>query len=184
VCGPALLLGCRPIRVRVVSLYIIPHLLSIHQAVHNSTWYQRTRLGLGFHPITTHPYSRQPAAQVQPPPREAHPSLPGRLPSQPPATPLPWPSPPPLRWTRPSQASTRARATAVSKRAGASHRHPRCASLRRRPPSPTPARAQPGAASTRARLRHRRAALAWCAPGAGTAWQGPPRCWHASPTMA
>jgi hypothetical protein len=37
VCGGALLLGCRPIRVRVVSLYIVPHLLSIYQALHNST---------------------------------------------------------------------------------------------------------------------------------------------------
>jgi hypothetical protein len=36
----------------------------------------------------SHPHSRHPAAQVQPPPREAHPSLPGWLPSQPPATPL------------------------------------------------------------------------------------------------
>jgi hypothetical protein len=27
-----------------------------------STWYQRTRLRLGFHQATTHPYSRQPAA--------------------------------------------------------------------------------------------------------------------------
>ena len=32
-CGPAPLLGCQPIRVRVVSLYIVPHLLSIHQAL-------------------------------------------------------------------------------------------------------------------------------------------------------
>jgi hypothetical protein len=33
VSGPAPLLGCRLIRVRVVSLYIVPHILSIHQAL-------------------------------------------------------------------------------------------------------------------------------------------------------
>jgi hypothetical protein len=33
VSGPAPPLGCRSIRVRVVSPYIVPHLLSIHQAL-------------------------------------------------------------------------------------------------------------------------------------------------------
>jgi hypothetical protein len=37
VSGPAPLLSCRPIRVRVVSLYIVPHLLSIHHALHIPT---------------------------------------------------------------------------------------------------------------------------------------------------
>jgi hypothetical protein len=37
VCGPAPLLGCGPIRVRVVSLYIVSHLLSIQQPLHYST---------------------------------------------------------------------------------------------------------------------------------------------------
>jgi hypothetical protein len=40
VCGPAPLLGCGPIRVRVVSLYIVSHLLLIQQPLHYSTWYQ------------------------------------------------------------------------------------------------------------------------------------------------
>jgi hypothetical protein len=72
VCGPAPLLGCRPIRVRVESLYIcVPHLLSI-QHFHTSTWYQ-TRLG--FLPPPTH--SRHPALGPAAAPREAHPSLPG-----------------------------------------------------------------------------------------------------------
>jgi hypothetical protein len=76
VCGPAPLLDCRPIRVRVSNLTAAG------------------LLGLGF-PISqasvssTHPTAarqlprssrRPPAAQVQPPPREAHASLPGRLP--------------------------------------------------------------------------------------------------------
>jgi hypothetical protein len=43
VCGTAQLLGYRSIRVRVVSLYIVSHLLSIHQTLHNSTWYQLAR---------------------------------------------------------------------------------------------------------------------------------------------
>jgi hypothetical protein len=33
VSGPAPLLGCRPIRIRVVSVYIVPHLLSIYQVL-------------------------------------------------------------------------------------------------------------------------------------------------------
>jgi hypothetical protein len=153
-----------------VSLYIVPHLLSIHQAVHNSTWYQRTRLGLGFHPITTHPYSLQPATQVQPSPREAHPSLAGRLPSQPPATPLPWPSPPPLRSTRLSRASTRARAAATPgapPRGGALPPQ-----LRRGHGSGKGARLWPGAHPARA--RHGRALL-----GAGAL----PRPWRDSPSQ-
>jgi hypothetical protein len=84
VCGPAPLLGCRPIRVRVESIYCT-HLLSIHQAiVHYSTWYQRIRFR-----VSSHPHSRLLPAQVQPPPafapppQEAHPSLPGRPFSQP-----------------------------------------------------------------------------------------------------
>jgi hypothetical protein len=34
VCGPKPLLGCRPIRVRVKSIYIVSHLLSIHHPLH------------------------------------------------------------------------------------------------------------------------------------------------------
>jgi hypothetical protein len=46
-CGPAPLLGCRSIRVRVQSIYCT--LSIINTIVHySSTWYQRTSLGLGF----------------------------------------------------------------------------------------------------------------------------------------
>jgi hypothetical protein len=48
VCGLAPLLGCRPIRVRVVSLYIVPHLLSIHQPLHNSTVFIYANCVLSF----------------------------------------------------------------------------------------------------------------------------------------
>jgi hypothetical protein len=93
---PAPLLGCRPIRVRVVSLYIVPHLLSIHQAMQFPTWYQR----LGFYPAATHPQQPPLAAAQRLPrrcPREAQPSLSGaasNLPAAslsrpPPLSPLP-----------------------------------------------------------------------------------------------
>jgi hypothetical protein len=55
VCGPAPLLGCRPIRVRVESIYIVSHLLSIQQF----TFLHGIRLGLGFFP---HLPLQQPAA--------------------------------------------------------------------------------------------------------------------------
>jgi hypothetical protein len=52
------------------------HLLSIYP-LYTSTWYQRTRLGLGFLAAAGCPKTPQPPASA-PPPREAHPSFPGR----------------------------------------------------------------------------------------------------------
>jgi hypothetical protein len=58
VCGPAPLLGCRPIRVRVscVSIYCSPPLCNT-SIVHHSTWYQRIRFRVSPSPPTavTHP---------------------------------------------------------------------------------------------------------------------------------
>jgi hypothetical protein len=66
VCGLTPLLGCRPIRVRVESLYIcVPHLLSIHH-FHTSTWYQpRFRV---FPP----PFPLQPPAALSHPAVASH----------------------------------------------------------------------------------------------------------------
>jgi hypothetical protein len=41
-CGPTPLLGCQPIRVRVESIYIVSHLLSIH---HQSTQFYMVSKG-------------------------------------------------------------------------------------------------------------------------------------------
>jgi hypothetical protein len=62
--GPTPLLGCQPIRVRVESIYIVSHLLSIHHPLHYSTWYQRIRFRVS--PPTSHT-SRQ-LLPHQPPP--------------------------------------------------------------------------------------------------------------------
>jgi hypothetical protein len=75
VCGPAPLLGCRPIRVKVVSLYIVPHLLSIHQALHNSTSSQLPQ------PPPPNPHSRLPRSSRRPG-RSILPSRGGSLPSR------------------------------------------------------------------------------------------------------
>jgi hypothetical protein len=70
VCGPAPLLGCRPIRVRVESIYIVSHLLSIDHPLHYSTWYQRIRFRVS--PPTSHT-----SRQLLPPRGPA--AAPGRL---------------------------------------------------------------------------------------------------------
>jgi hypothetical protein len=57
--GGAPLLGCRPIRVRVVSLYIVPYLLSIYRVLHIPTWYQRIRVSLS---PSHHPPPQPPAS--------------------------------------------------------------------------------------------------------------------------
>jgi hypothetical protein len=68
VCGPAPLLGCRPIRVRVESIYIycIPSI--INAIVHSSTWYQ-TRFRVFLPPPT--------AAGISLPPSQPPASCPG-----------------------------------------------------------------------------------------------------------
>jgi hypothetical protein len=58
VSGPPPLLGCRAIRVRVVSLYIVPHLLSIHQVLQFPKWYQRIRVS------SSHAHSRHPISAL------------------------------------------------------------------------------------------------------------------------
>jgi hypothetical protein len=109
VCGLAPLLGCRPIKVRVESIYIVSHLLSIH--FHITTWYQRIRVRASSHPTaatSSLPRSSRHWLQRRRPGRLIHPSRGGPSPQLAAATPsrrLPWPSPPPLRWARPSRAS-------------------------------------------------------------------------------
>jgi hypothetical protein len=92
VCGPAPLWGCRPIRVRVQSLYICTP-SPINTTVHSSTWYQRIRFRVpppttvtSLLPPHSHHLPPPTSTAAPPPPREAHPSLPGRPPSQSPAT--------------------------------------------------------------------------------------------------
>jgi hypothetical protein len=71
-----------------LSLYILYPIYYQYIIHYTSTWYQRARLGLGFHPSRHLPPLTPTAAcptssrlpHVQPPHREAHPSLPGRLP--------------------------------------------------------------------------------------------------------
>jgi hypothetical protein len=58
VSGPPPLLDCRAIRVRVVSLYIVPHLLSIHQVLQFPKWYQRIRVS------SSHAHSRDPISAL------------------------------------------------------------------------------------------------------------------------
>jgi hypothetical protein len=99
VCGPAPLLGCRPIRVRVESIYIVSHLLSMQQF---TLLHGIKGLGLGF-PPTFHCSRRWLLPTPQPPPAIAAPGRPylpsrGRPPS---STPHP---PPPAATTSASSA--------------------------------------------------------------------------------
>jgi hypothetical protein len=63
------------------------HLLSIYP-LYTSTWYQRTRLGLGFLTAAGCPKTPQPPASAPPPRRLIHPSRGGPSTQQPPAPPL------------------------------------------------------------------------------------------------
>jgi hypothetical protein len=92
VCGPAPLLGRRPIRVRVESIYCIPSLCNT--TVHSSTWYQRIRFRIfppllplqppatPFHPAAAGD-SLPPSRRLPSLPPEAQPSLPGAATPQP-----------------------------------------------------------------------------------------------------
>jgi hypothetical protein len=114
VCGPAPLLGCRPIRVRVESIYCTPSI--INNPLH-STWYQR--ISARVSPPTAGQPSAAPTQQLSPsitaPRRLNLPSRGGLLPpsrrrclpgqaAPPPPLPQPaaslWPPPPPSRRAR------------------------------------------------------------------------------------
>jgi hypothetical protein len=124
VSGPAPLLGCRPIRVRVESLYILYSIYYQYNNPLHSTWYQRIRVRVSP-PTAAAGCFNHTAAAYHRCPREAPPSLPGAaslLPAaaaaslgrQPHPPPLPqpaaslWPLPPSSRRAR-APSSRRAR---------------------------------------------------------------------------
>jgi hypothetical protein len=143
------------------------HLLSIYP-LYTSTWYQRTRLGLGFLAAAGCPKTPQPPASA-PPPREAHPSFPGR-PFHPAAaspTSLPCPAPELPQPSTPADVPMELRRLAEG--------HPCSSTLLCSPPA-RPGPPSPASPRARARTSQPAASFSQSPPPLRPIWRGPDPC--------